>query len=133
MAILSEAGLLDEVTAVLAEHPEASEAIYARDAPPPTLTASFTTDGAEWRTVELAPPVGVPGQFTVAGDRLVVWSFGAMERRPRRPPPTELVIAATDDLVDWQSMSVDLGEIDGSTRSTMPPASTPTTCTGTFT
>lgn len=104
---LSEAGLLDEVTAVLAEHPEASEAIYATPAPPPVLRASFTTNGTEWRTVELDSPTTYPGQFRVSGDRLMTWATEYDEPDTPRQPPTasRLVVAWTDDLTTWTTVT----------------------------
>lgn len=105
--ILSEAGLLDEVTAVLSEHPEASEAVYANPAPPPVLRASYTIDGTEWRTVELDIPTPYPGQFRVSGDRLMTWTTEYDDAEDPRSSPTavRLVIAWTDDLVDWTTVT----------------------------
>jgi hypothetical protein len=54
--------------------------------------------------------VDTTGQFTVVGDRLVVWTFGEWTDVPESAP-TELVIAVTDDLIDWQTTSVDIGQI----------------------
>ena len=57
--MLSEAGLLDEVTAVLQEHPEASAAIYGvPSTDPPTVEARFTVDGITWEPVEMTLPAG---------------------------------------------------------------------------
>ncbi|NNE11006.1 MAG: hypothetical protein HKN41_02045, partial [Ilumatobacter sp.] len=78
-AMLSEAGLLDEVTQVLADHPEASEAIYAVPADPPRLAAGFSTDGTEWTPVAIDPP-HIDLQFTVFDDRLVGWGSPVTER-----------------------------------------------------
>lgn len=104
--ILSEAGLLDEVMEVLAAHPEASEAIYATPPPPPTLRASFTTDGREWRSIELDSPTTYPGQFAVSGDRLITWTTEYDEQTGpdvRGPVPTRFVLAWTDDLTSWET------------------------------
>lgn len=103
-AILSEAGLLDEVTAVLSEHPEASEAIYATEAPPSTLVAGFTTDGASWTTSEMTMPGGYPGSFTVSGDRLVTSSTGPVGDDGQ----LEVTVAWTDDLATWNETSIDV-------------------------
>ena len=110
--MLSEAGLLDEVTAVINAHPEAAEAIYASDPPPPIITASYTVDGADWSTVELDPPTAAVGQFSVSGDRLVTWAtdFGDDPQTDRARSAT---IAWTDDLTTWGSTTIDLGADQG--------------------
>jgi hypothetical protein len=104
---LSEAGLLDEVSAVLAAHPEASEAIYANERPPSALVADFTTDGESWSSVELAPPVDHPESFTSSGDRLVASSTNVAGDDGR----LVVTVAWTDDLTTWHTESIDLAPI----------------------
>ncbi|MDJ0768076.1 MAG: hypothetical protein QNJ12_04750 [Ilumatobacter sp.] len=111
--VLGEAGLLDEVSAVLEEHPEASDAIYATPPPPPRLTARFTTDGVDWTTTEIELPLQFGHQFRVAGDRLVAWGVDepTYDERPGRPDDDgtrTLVIATTTDLVTWSTVEVEL-------------------------
>lgn len=112
--VLTEAGLLDEVTAVLSEHPEASDAIYASEPPPPTLEASFTTDGVQWRSVAVTQPMDELGQFAVSGDRLIAWSLHGPDGDPDLAPES-LVIASTTDLSTWQVVTVPIAVDDGDT------------------
>jgi hypothetical protein len=107
--VLSEAGLLDEVSAVLEEHPEASAAIYAQSPLPPVVTASYTVDGADWTVTDLTPPTDYPGQFIVGGDRLVTWSMDGSEGDPSST--RRLTIAWTSDLSTWETTTIDLGAI----------------------
>lgn len=97
MEILQEADLLDEVTAVMAEHPEAADAIYAAEAPEPRLLISSTIDGDAWTTIESDPPIEWAA-FAVAGDRLIAWGTNQTA-----DPAADggLTIAATTDLIDW--------------------------------
>jgi hypothetical protein len=103
---LDEAGLLDEVTDVLAEHPEASSAIYGEEPPPPAVMANYTVDGAEWSTTELSVPARYPGQFTVSGDRLIMWSSEPVGSPEDFTGPQQLTIAATTDLESWQTATI---------------------------
>ena len=59
-AMLSEAGLLDEVTTVISEHPEASEAIYSSQPTSPQAIVQFTTDGEDWTSVDVTLPRACP-------------------------------------------------------------------------
>ena len=73
--MLSEAGLLDEVSAMLSAHPEASAAIYGEPSnEPPTIDARFTTDGEAWETIEMTLPAGATyfDGLATAGGRLAV-------------------------------------------------------------
>ncbi len=59
--MLSEAGLLDEVSAIISANPEASAAIYGEpNTDPPTVDARFTTDGEAWETIEMTLPPARP-------------------------------------------------------------------------
>lgn len=111
--ILQDAGLLDEVTAVLSENPEISDAIYSQPSPEPTRTVRFSSDGEEWTEVDAALPSGVDAWngITSTGERLVavrpvsgdgpdasVWGLPAM--------PVALEIHSSSDLVDWSVQTV---------------------------
>ena len=110
--VLAEADLLDEVLAAFEEHPDLAEAVYAVEPPPPTIVAAYTVDGSEWSPVELVSPTRYPGQFIVSGDRLVTWSTDPSEPTDA-DGPRELLIAHTDDLVEWDTDTIPL-EDDGS-------------------
>lgn len=101
--MLSEAGLLDEVTAVIRENPEASEAIYgAPNTAAPALDARFTTDGVTWEPVEVTLPAGatyLSGVATV-GDRLVV-SYVEQEPTGVDGGTDRFSVATTTDLTTW--------------------------------
>jgi hypothetical protein len=102
MAVLSEAGLLDEVSAIINANPEASAAIYAEPySESPTIDARFTTDGDTWEPIEMALPPGavsIDGVAT-AGDRAVV-VFNEPQS-PDGPGTGTVTVATTTDLVDW--------------------------------
>ncbi|MEO1055968.1 MAG: hypothetical protein AAFY28_03555 [Actinomycetota bacterium] len=102
--ILSEAGLLDEVTAVLSENPAANDAVYAEPLPPREYVARFTTDGRTWDEVDFELPAGI--EWTQGaqsdGQRLVV--LGGATRGVNQPSST--VIASTTDLVEWTVQEV---------------------------
>lgn len=116
--ILSEAGLLDEVSAVLSEHPEAQEAIYSVPAPPPRLIAQFSEDGTAWTPIDLGDDVSAYGQMSVVGDRLVGWSLGVPDGTPADttgtpPPERELVVTSTTDLRQWDTATYRLSTGSG--------------------
>ncbi len=106
--VLDEAGLLDEVSEILAAHPEVSDAISIGEPPPPVVMASYTVDGAEWTTTELTLPTPYPGQFTVSDDRLIMWSSDPVGAPEEFSGPRELTIAATTDLETWQTTTIAL-------------------------
>ncbi len=106
--MLSEAGLLDEVTEVLSNNPGASEAIYGVPVTePPEVQARFTTDGIEWEPIDLTLPADAAYVANVAtvGDRLVV----AFEPRGDDGLPGEtgsFTVASTTDLSNWTTQEV---------------------------
>jgi hypothetical protein len=108
-AMLSEAGLLDEVSEIIAANPAASEAIYSVpvDEDGPTLDVRFTTDGVTWEPIEMTLPPGatyLPAVTTV-GDRLVV-AYATID--PTTGTNTEGIVrvATTTDLVTWDVQEV---------------------------
>lgn len=106
-SMLTEAGLLDEVTDVLAEHPEASEAIYSQPTAEPVYEVLFTTDGEEWEPLEFVLPEGVGDIRTVrsTGDRLAVLSqvqtqfTGSSFDSPAQDGA--IYLSSTTDLLNW--------------------------------
>jgi hypothetical protein len=108
-AMLSEAGLLDVVTDILAANPEASDAIYsvpvADDGP--TLDVRFTTDGVTWEPIEMTLPPGAsyfPGVTTV-GDRLAI-AYTTVDPATGMNVDGTVRVASTADLVNWDVQEV---------------------------
>ncbi len=102
MTILSEAGLLDEVSAIISANPEASAAIYAeQSSESPTIEARFTTDGGAWEPIEMTLPPGADfiGGVATAGDRAAV-VFNEPQT-PDGPGSDTVAVATTTDLVNW--------------------------------
>ena len=101
-AMLNEAGLLDEVTEVLSNHPEASDAIYSAPVEQQPPTALFSVDGEEWSPIEVTPPDSPLGveQLSAAGDRLISSSFGG------GPFASTLAVSSTTDLVNWTTQPI---------------------------
>ena len=105
--MLSAAGLLDEVSTVISEHPEASAAIYGEPVTTtPTLEARFTTDGVTWEPVEMTLPPGASylASVTAVDDRLVVAYGEQFAIEPDREPSVNTAtvkIASTTDLTNW--------------------------------
>ncbi|MEM9515969.1 MAG: hypothetical protein AAGA42_14045 [Actinomycetota bacterium] len=97
--ILTDAGLLEEVTAVLAENQAANDAVYAEPMPPRQYVARFSTDGQTWDDVDLELPAGI--EWTQGaqsdGERLVVVGGGSSGSNQ----PSATMIASTTDLVEW--------------------------------
>ncbi|HSP27676.1 MAG TPA: hypothetical protein VLN74_03935, partial [Ilumatobacteraceae bacterium] len=108
--MLSEAGLLDVVTDIIAANPEASEAIYS--APPagedgPKLDVRFTTDGVTWEPIEMTLPPGatyLPAVTTV-GDRLAV-AYSTSDPMTGMSVDGIVRVASTADLVNWEVQEV---------------------------
>ena len=103
--ILRDAGLLEVVTDILDEHPEAMDAITSVPRSDPELTAAWTADGNTWIPTELSPPenLGEVSQLTVSGDHLTV--AGAV-RAADPDAPWVVAIASTTDLENWNAVSL---------------------------
>lgn len=113
ITILTEADLLDEVTAVLADHPEASDAIYGVPTGGPTISARFTADGAAWTDIELDAPIEGYPNVSRSGDWLLVWSVEEPQYGPSGPLPDPdgartLTVARTADLESWDVATYDI-------------------------
>jgi hypothetical protein len=112
--LLSEAGLLDEVSAIVNANPEASAAIFAeQSSESPSIDARFTIDGDIWEPIEMTLPPGaesIDGVAT-AGDRVAVM----FNERPTSDGTGTVTVANTTDLVDWTVQRVEppspLGEL----------------------
>jgi hypothetical protein len=106
--VLDDAGLLDEVSAVLTEHPAARDAILGTEVPPPRTVASFTGDGVSWTETELPISLSNP-MIARSGDDLVAWSMIDMpsDDSGRFVSPTQAVIGATSDLTEWRTATID--------------------------
>ncbi len=106
--MLSEAGLLDEVTDVLSNNPEASEAIYGVPVTdPPTVEARFTTDGIEWEPIDLTLPAdaGYLTNVATVDDRLVV-AFQPRSADGFTNESGSFTVASTTDLSNWTTQEV---------------------------
>lgn len=101
--MLSDAGLLDEMTDLLAEHPELEEFVYSTPAPGPTVTAEVSTDGLEWTATEIELPMRGYPQFDVLDGVLVAWA-----EVPSADAGTRLAVARTADLATWELVEHDL-------------------------
>ncbi len=103
-AMLSEAGLLDEVTAVVADNPEVSNLIYSVPTATPEAAVWFSPDGDEWNPVDVTLPDGMSSlqEVVVAGDRLV-----AVDTRQDRDAIT-LTVASTTDLTTWETQTIEI-------------------------
>lgn len=105
---LSEAGLLDVVSEIIANNPEASEAIYGAPADtPPTLDVRFTADGETWEPREMVlPPEATYLSSTAAvGDRIVV-VYSIIDPLTGMPADGRVVVAATSDLINWTTQDI---------------------------
>ena len=106
--MLSEAGLLDEVTDVLSNNPEASDAIYGvAVTEPPTVEARFTTDGIEWEPIDLTLPAdaGYLTNVATVDDRLVV-AFQPRSADGFTNETGSFTVASTTDLSTWTTQEV---------------------------
>lgn len=114
--MLSEAGLLDEVTDVLNANPDVSEAIYAESPPPPEVYAATSTDGVEWASVDLVLPAGwgTTAQVVSTGDRLVVavekFDGDPSSAGSSAPPQASYGVASTTDLLTWDVVELEPGD-----------------------
>ena len=104
IAQLDDAGLLDEVTAVVTSNPDVFDAIYAT---PSELTVSvrFSRDGVEWSDVDADFPDELAQSYNVyvAGGRFVILS-NPQSGGPSGSPQAdggEFTVVSSTDLVDW--------------------------------
>ncbi|MGA7756247.1 MAG: hypothetical protein WCA57_00240 [Ilumatobacteraceae bacterium] len=106
--MLSEAGLLEEVSAVLRDNPEASDAIYGVPVTaPPDIEARFTTDGSEWEPIDLTLPAdaGYLTNVATVDDRLVV-AFQPRSADGFSNETGSFTVASTPDLATWTTQEV---------------------------
>lgn len=111
---LADAGLLDVVSDIVVNNPEASEAIYSQPLPVPDTTFRFSPDGAEWSDLDVQFPADVffdPWMINSTGDRLVILSdpaqgpgIGVIDDADVDLPDFEMW--STTDLVEWTSTTI---------------------------
>lgn len=119
-AMLQEAGLFDEVSDVVLNNPEVSEAIYSIPPAPPEQFARLSTDGVEWTDIDLEVPGDLFGnrQIFSTGDRLAVISLEYADNPQTNSPMVRaleavaFVVHSTTDLRSW---STQRSEIESST------------------
>lgn len=102
--MLSDAGLLETVTEIIAANPAASEAIYSVESEPtpPTLDTRFTTDGVTWESVEMTlPPDATYLSSVTAVDGRLVATYQVQAPTIDAPPDGSIRVAWTQNLVDW--------------------------------
>jgi hypothetical protein len=102
---LAAAGLLEEVSAIVRDNPEARAFIYGEPVDePPVADARFTVDGTAWEPVEMTLPTGVAeieAVASVGGDLVIVY-------RDARPDADGAVsVARSSDLANWTIQRVE--------------------------
>lgn len=111
--VLQDAGLLDEVSAIVTSNSEVYDAIYGVPGAPET-TARFSPDGVEWSDVDAEFPMG-SGYWNYVqstGDRLVlVMESNAVSAGPEAVDgPSLIEVYSSTDLVDWDVQQVPVQE-----------------------
>jgi hypothetical protein len=102
--MLSDAGLLETVTEIIAANPAASEAIYSVESEPtpPTLDVRFTTDGVTWEPVEMTlPPEATYLDSVTSVDGRLVAMYQVQAPTADVPRDDGIRVASTQNLVDW--------------------------------
>ena len=123
---LSDAGLLDVVSQIIQDNPEAYDAIYgAPSNTAPTLDVRFTVDGVTWEPREMVLPAGADylSNVTAAGDRIAA-VYSISDPLTGMPIGDRVIVASTTDLVTWTTQDIVLtkpGDLpEGVTWSTFP-------------
>ncbi len=107
-AMLSEAGLLDVVSEIIADNPEANDAIYGTPADvTPTLDVRFTIDGTSWepRAIVLPPGATSLSGAAAVGDRLAV-VYSIVDPLTGMAADGRVVVATTTDLSTWTTQEI---------------------------
>jgi len=106
--MLSDAGLLDVVSEIIGNNPEAYDAIYGTPAEvTPTLDVRFTVDGTSWEPREMVlPPDATSFSGAAAvGDRLAV-VYSVIDPLTGMPSGGRVVVATTTDLSTWTTQEI---------------------------
>lgn len=104
--MLEEAGLLDEVSEIIASNPEVSEAIYSVSTTG-TTTIRFSSDGIEWTDFEAAFPADVdPWSMVSTGDRVVAMSQPNVDPSGEGGEPAMIEVHSSTDLVNWTTQTI---------------------------
>ena len=106
--MLSDAGLLDVVSEIISNNPEAYDAIYGTPAEvTPTLDVRFTVDGTSWEPREMVlPPDATSFSGAAAvGDRLAV-VYSVIDPLTGMPVGGRVVVATTTDLSTWTTQEI---------------------------
>ena len=106
--MLSDAGLLDVVSEIISNNPEAYDAIYGTPVQvAPTLDVRFTVDGTTWEPREMVLPpdaTSFSGAASV-GDRLAV-VYSVIDPLTGMPVGGRVVVATTTDLSTWTTQEI---------------------------
>lgn len=106
--MLSDAGLLDVVSEIISNNPEAYDAIYGTPVQvAPTLDVRFTVDGETWepREMVLPPDATSFSGATTVGDRLAV-VYSVVDPLTGMPSGGRVVVATTTDLSTWTTQEI---------------------------
>ncbi len=106
--MLSDAGLLDVVSEIISNNPEAYDAIYGTPVQvAPTLDVRFTVDGETWEPREMVlPPDATSFSGAAAvGDRLAV-VYSVIDPLTGMPVGGRVVVATTTDLSTWTTQEI---------------------------
>ncbi len=102
---LAAAGLLEEVSAIVRDHPDARAFIYGEPVEePPVADARFTVDGTTWEPVEMTLPTGVveiEAVASVGGDLVIVYRDGRVDA------DGAVSVARSSDLANWTIQRVE--------------------------
>jgi len=113
MQILEDAGLLDEVTAIVTANQDVSDAIYAERGAVNT-SVRFSTDGLEWTDLDVDFPVddNYWNSAVTTSDRFVIvvnsaeGAGSALDGVPASPPVVD--VYSSTDLVNWSAQQIPL-------------------------
>ena len=109
--ILDEAGLLDEVSAVITANQEVYDAIYAEQGAVNT-SVRYSTDGVEWSDVDVEFPVpdNVWAEVRTTTDRfvIVVHPGGSFPDPEASAEPQFVEVYSSTDLVAWEVQQIPL-------------------------
>ena len=105
---LSDAGLLDVVGEIIANNPEAYDAIYGNQPDvTPTLDVRFTTDGETWEPRAMVLPAGATYfSATTAVDDRIAAVYSIVDPVTGMPVDGRVVVATTTDLTTWTTQEI---------------------------
>ena len=116
---LQEAGLLDEVSDIIVNNPEVSDAIYSQRVEP-QRSVRVSADGVDWTEVEASFPDGAnEGLYNAAstGERFAFATMIYDDQLPdgaggtyAEPTVSAVEVHSTTDLITWTTQSIPLAQ-----------------------